>query len=432
MKAKVVPILFPDQKNEGRFADQLQLVKEMFADEAEFLDPAQLEGELPEADAAVLFSLPPKTVYHKVELLKKVSLPMIVISSEYGARSMWDWENFTYLRAEGVNVYSPYTQELTRILLRTVAFKRQMKSSKLLIWMSDPHQGFYFFDRQSAERIHDTFGVTVEFASYKDVCERARQIPDEDARREAKERVVLKEDVRGSRLLNAYKLYMAMREQIDATPGVIGVGCACLDEPYYTTTTPCLAWNLLNRERGLAVVCEGDIISLMTECIVENTIGKGTFSTNIYPFLMGLAAIRHEKISHFPPVDSPDDHALLVHCGYCGMIPEKMASSWVLRPSVLGMVNEDAVMVDARIAEGDITLVKLHSSFDRWFLSPAELEGYAQYPGSDCRNGGVIRLKDGYEFMNGVYSHHITVLPGRYVAYLKFVGELLGLKPDEH
>ena len=32
--------------------------------------------------------------------------------------------------------------------------------------------------------------------------------------------------------------------------------------------------------------------------------------TNLYPFLMGQAALAHERIPHFPAVDEPENHIL--------------------------------------------------------------------------------------------------------------------------
>ncbi|MDR2513936.1 MAG: hypothetical protein LBD02_01860 [Christensenellaceae bacterium] len=428
MKARLVPVRFAQTKEEA-FQAQLHLLAGSFAGEAEFLPPVELGGEIPEADAALLPFLPAEA-YKRVEELKKVGLPLFGITSAYGARSMWDWEEASYLRGEGVDLYTPYDVELSRVLMRAAALKREMRNAAFLIWQDEAQRGFYWYEEECARRIKERFGLKILYESYSALCERARAIPDEEARAVAKERVILKEEVRGGRLLSAIKLYMAMERRILELEGVAGIGCNCLNESKFTDTSPCLAFALLNRERGIKVVCEADTLSLLTEYIAESAIGRGSFSTNIYPFLMGLAAVRHEKISDFPQVERPENHALLVHCGYCGLIPENIASSWVLRPAVLGMLNENAVMIDGEIPRGDLALLKLHSRLDRWLLAPAELTGYARYPGSDCRCGGVIRVRDGHELMEKIYSHHITVMPGKLVPYLKLVGRLLGLENE--
>lgn len=428
MKAVLVPIRFTQTSQES-FNARLALLKELFAEEAEFLAPVKPGQPLPAADAAIVPFLSAE-VYRTAGELKAVSLPILGISSPYGARSMWDWEQASYLKAEGVELYTPHDIELARVLIRALKTKRAMQTARFIIWQDEAQQGFYWYEDECTRRIRERFGLEILYFRYSELCETARAIPDAAARQVAREKVFLKEDVRGSRLLSAIKLYMVMQTQIDQLDNVAGIGCNCLNESRFTDTSPCLAFALLHRERNIKVVCEADTISLLTEYIVEETIGKASFSTNIYPFLMGPAAVKHEKISDFPKVECPEDHALLVHCGYCGLIPESIASTWVLRPAVLGMLDENAVMIDAEIPHGDITLVRLHSSFDRWLLSPAALTGYARYPGSDCRCGGVIRLRDGYEFMEHVYSHHITVLPGKHVPHLRNVGRLIGLQNE--
>ncbi len=424
MKTKLVPVLFPGTRKES-FDAQLAGMREMFREEADFAEPARLGDSVGDADAAVFLQLPGEA-YRRVREIRGIGKPILLLSSPDGARSMWDWEQTTYLKAEGIDLYAPHDAALSRMLIRAASLKRRAAQSKFLIWQDVPASGFYWYNEECQKRLAERIGLRVEYASYRQLCEKARAIGDEAARQESKRHIVLKDGVIGSRLLSAYKLYMAMREQIGGMSGIVGVGCNCLDESRYTDTSPCLAWNLLNRELGLSVVCEADTLSLATEWVAENTVGVGTFSTNIYPFLMGAAAVKHEKISAFPQVERPEDCALLVHCGYCGMIPERIAKEWVLRPSVLGMLDENAVMVDARIPQGDVSLLKLHSDCDRWLLSRASMEGYVQYPGSDCRNGGLIRVKDGYDFMGRVYSHHITVMPGNYVSHLKEIGKLLG------
>ena len=97
------------------------------------------------------------------------------------------------------------------------------------------------------------------------------------------------------------------------------------------------------------------------------------------------------KIDKFPEVEEPDKHLLVVHCGYMGLIPQSFSTDWTLRPPVLAIVDKNAMALDARMATGDITLAKLHPSFQKIQVIKAELEKYVQYPGSDCRNGARSR-----------------------------------------
>ena len=64
-------------------------------------------------------------------------------------------------------------------------------------------------------------------------------------------------------LLSALKLYLALRDDVDAEHAVLAAGINCLNESAFSDTTPCLAWDLLHRERGLMWGCEGDVVSML-------------------------------------------------------------------------------------------------------------------------------------------------------------------------
>jgi hypothetical protein len=44
----------------------------------------------------------------------------------------------------------------------------------------------------------------------------------------------------------------------------------------------------------------------------------------------------------------------------------------------------------------------------------AEIENYVQYPGSDCRNGALIRYRNGsgHKVMEALSSHHAIIIQG--------------------
>lgn len=112
----------------------------------------------------------------------------------------------------------------------------------------------------------------------------------------------------------------------------------CLNESFHADATPCLAWSWLYEDRRLLWACEADTMSLLTEHIVREALGGAAMMSNVYPFLMGMAALRREMIASFPDIADPADHVLVVHCGYFGLLPACMAESWNLRPKVLAIV----------------------------------------------------------------------------------------------
>lgn len=210
-----------------------------------------------------------------------------------------------------------------------------------------------------------------------------------------------------------------------------GVGTNCLNESFFSDTTPCLAWDMLFEEREILWACEADILSLLTECIVYYPLKAPVMMTNIYPFLMGEAALRHEPIERFPDVPEPENHTLCAHCGYLGVLPRPFATSWCMRRKVLRIVDENAIALDARLPEGPVTLVKLHPSLAKLVVSEGYLEGYVRYPGSDCENGAIIRVRDGYRLVEGLPSHHVCLVGGKRLSALRCVAQVLGLEIEE-
>ncbi len=64
-------------------------------------------------------------------------------------------------------------------------------------------------------------------------------------------------------------------------------------------------------------------------------------------------------------------------------------------------------------------------------IEKAVLEEYVQYPGSDCRNGGLIRVEDGYRLMERIYSHHVIVATGKRSNQIKAVAQVFHINVDE-
>ncbi len=442
MKARVVPMQFAGASDQ-EFYRILNALKEIYKDEVEFLEPVAVGQPCPDADA-VLFPVLWVEVYKDMEaLLKTVHVPAVVLTTTVGVSLMFDWEAVAYMKSKGLTVFNPHSVDLAKTVFKALALKREMKHQKFLVFHDTPGDGlipeqfkiFYWWNEECIRSMKEKFGITIVHKSYKALGERARAVSDEAAREEMK-RFSIHEEVPYARpVLAAVKLFIALRDEVDEEGGVAGCGVNCLNEAYFCDTTPCLAWSLLYEERGIMWVCESDTSSLMTQYLLGKTIDASIFTTNIYPFLSGMPALSHEKIQEFPDVPDPDDHALLVHCGYLGCIPQCMASRWTLRPPVLGwhswdLVGENGVAVDAEVEPGDVTLCKLHGDFGTIFVEKAKLEEYVQYPGSDCRNGGLIRVADGYDMMERICSHHVIVLTGKRSNQIKALAEIFDLRTD--
>jgi len=437
MKTRLVPLYFAPGRDNG-FDLQLGVLKDLFGSEIEFLPEQALGQPLPEADA-VIFPQFLGEGYRRLEDFKKIALPILVITSDVGTVSMWDWELISYLREEGVTTIAPYSLEQSRKVIAALRVRRELRQSKFLVYQDNPGEGqqapifkrFYWWENECTQRMVQKFGITIEKRSFKELGARAKEIPDAVAAKSQAMQFVPTEGLSDRGLLSATKLYLAVRHDLDADPLIRAVGINCLNESHFSDTTPCLAWSRLYMEDGFIWGCEGDTVSMLTKYLLHRSLGCPILMTNLYPFLLGDAALKHERIEKFPAVKGdPRDYILVAHCGYMGVIPQAFATEWKLRKKVLGIVDENASAIDARLPEGDITLAKVHANFDQMTVAEGALEGYAQYPGSDCLNGGIIHVKNGHQLMTRLASHHYLLMTGRQLADIDTIAPIFNLKTE--
>jgi hypothetical protein len=418
-KARLVPLYFAGRDDE--FYGQVERLKSLLAEEAEILEPVALGAPLPEAEAAVFPQLLGEA-YRRVEDFKTIKLPVLIITSEFGTVSMWDWEIASYLKAEGVTTLAPYNLEQTRRVCRGLGVKRELKQTKFLVFQDNPGEGFqasifkrfYWWEDECILRMLEKFGITVVKKSFQELGEKAKQISNQELEQVRQNWSLKTEGVSPKALDSAIKLYIAVKQELEQDVHIRGVGINCLNESHFSDTTPCLAWNMLYEEKGLIWGCEADTLSMLTQYILLKSLQAPTMMTNLYPFLLGQAALKHERIPNFPEVQDGENCILVAHCGYLGVVPTSFATEWTLRPKVLAIVDENATAMDARLPIGDITLAKLHPTLAKLTVVEGHLEDYAQYPGSDCLNGGIIRVADGHKLMQTLSSHHYLLMTGHH------------------
>ncbi len=421
MKARLVPLRFGDASDaDAEFSAQVDRLRELLREDAEILAAVPLGAPLPDADAVVFPQLL-GDAYHRLSAFKALNLPILVVTSQFGTMSMWDWEIISYLEAEGVSVIAPYTLEQARHACRALAVKKDLQHATFLVFQDNPGEGaqadifkrFYWWEDECSQRMLDRFGLTIEKKSFKQLGAEAQQIPDGEAWAVWEDwRSRLRVSLSERALLSALKLYIAVKRELDQDDRIRAMGLNCLNESHFSDTTPCLTWNMLYEERGLIWGCEADTVSMLTKHIVHKSLGVPIMMTNLYPFLMGQAALAHERIPRFPDIDEPANHVLAAHCGYLGVLPQSFSTEWTLRAKALAIVNQNANAIDARLPTGPMTLAKLHPTFDKMTVAEGQLTGYAQYPGSDCLNGAVLKVADGHKLMRRLSSHHYLLTPG--------------------
>lgn len=440
MKARLIPLYFKGKKN-SEFDEQLSRIKKLLENEADFLEPVECGTPIPEADAIVFPKLV-RDAFKEVETIKKINLPIIILTSLFGTIEMWDWEIATYYKSKGIKVFTPYNLELSKTICRALALKRDIGQTKFLVFQDNPGEGvegvstmegfifkrFYWFEDECAQLMKDKFGVEIIKRSFRKLGEDARNISDNLVEEVSRNWKFSVDGVSSKALKSAIRMYIAVKREIGDDDCIKGIGINCLNESFFTDTTPCLAWTMLFEEKGIIWACEADIMSLITKYIINKSLNASVMMSNLYPFLMGETALEHERMERYPVVDEPQNHILVAHCGYFGLIPRPLAEKWVLRPRALAMVDENAIAVDAYYPVGDITLTKLHPSMSRIQAIDGKLVCYANFPGTDCRTGAVIKVKDGYDVMNSLYSHHSILVSGRKSPEIEMVAKVFDLE----
>jgi len=437
MRPTLLPLYFDPGRDEG-FDTQLTLLRNLLGSEAEFLSPLPLGATLPPVDA-VFFPQLLGEGYRRVEDFRKITVPILVVTSEFGTMSMWDWELIDYLRSEGIATLAPYSLEQTQKILSALGVRRELRQTKFLVYQDNPGQGqqasifkrFYWWEEECTQRMVAKFGITIEKRSFRELGARAASISNQRAIEASREWNVPTENLSSTALGNATKLYLAVRDDLGGE-NIGAVGMNCLNESHYSNSTPCLAWNRLYMEQAMIWGCEGDTVSMLTKFILHRALAMPIVMTNLYPFLMGNAALKHERIPYFPKdiEGDPKNYILVAHCGYMGVIPQPFATEWKLKRKVLGIVDENASAIDARLPQGQVTLAKMHSDFDRITVTEGELVGYAQYPESDCLNGGVIRIPDGPRLLGKLASHHSLLMTGAQLANIQTIAPIFDLTAE--
>ena len=425
------PVYFAErtEKESVDFDRQLEKIESFYGELIECLPAVPLGSDIPSHVDMALFPQLIFGAFRHDDKMKAIPVPILVITSRFGTVEMWDWEIVTYMKDLGMDVYAPYTVEIAKIILRTFAAKKQLKGGKFLVFQDTPGEGmqanifkrFFWWEDQAVERLEQILGCQFVFSSWKALSDEARAVSDEEAASVSNNWSIAREGLSDSAFYKAVKIYIAVKNKMQEVGDVLGVGSNCLNESFHCDTTPCLAWTMLFEQDNILFACEGDILTLASTFVFYRALEAPMLMTNIYPFLVGMAALAHEKITEFPDVVDGDNCALAVHCGYFGLMPRAFSRCWTLKPKVLEIVNDDAVMVDCEMKKGPVTLAKISTDLNQLSVIKADLEAYVQYPGSDCRNGGLLRFNDGHEVMEHLSSHHAMIIEGEHVPALKLI-----------
>src|SRR3990172_4166754 len=182
MKASLIPLYF-DPGRDAEFDQQVGVLKNLLGNDAKILSELPLGVNLHGVDG-VVFPQILGEASRKLAHFKPIRLPILIITSEFGTVSMWDWEIASYLKAEGVRTIAPYNLEQARLVCRALALKRQLKQAKLLVFQDNPGEGFqasifkrfYWWEDECTQRMAQKFGIQVIKRSFKELGAAAKAL----------------------------------------------------------------------------------------------------------------------------------------------------------------------------------------------------------------------------------------------------------------
>ena len=190
LKAKIVPLRFREanEREAGEYREQLERLKDIYGDTADFLASVTVGDPVPDCDA-ILFPQMIGAGYHYRDVLKGYGKPVLVITSQFGTVDMWDWELISYLRSGGLTVFSPYNTGLGKVILRALATRTHLRGAKFLMFQDDPGEGmqayifkrFYWWEEECTRQIEQAFGAKLIYRSWKAVNARAEQVDEAEA-----------------------------------------------------------------------------------------------------------------------------------------------------------------------------------------------------------------------------------------------------------
>jgi len=118
--------------------------------------------------------------------------------------------------------------------------------------------------------------------------------------------------------------------------------------------------------------------------------------------------------------------------GYMGLVPRPFAAELTASQEGPCDRRRECRGRSTPAAHRRRTLAKLLPTMDRLSMTEARLTGYAQFPGSDCLNGGLVRVRDGRKFHGPASaSHHYLLVAGHHGVDFAFLGKVFGLTVEE-
>ena len=136
MKPRLLPVHLEDRPAES-FTVQLAYLRQLTGELVDWMDPAPIDAPVPAETSAVVVPDLNGAAYRMVDAFRRIDHPILVITSEFGTVSMWDWEIRDHLRRRGVATIAPTSLQECEDICRALATKEALARSTMLVYQDD-------------------------------------------------------------------------------------------------------------------------------------------------------------------------------------------------------------------------------------------------------------------------------------------------------
>ena len=404
---------------------------------------AALAGLPDNVDAILPVSIPayPTEIWnsHPAALVER-RLPVVFWPLlDYDEPDFWRWSARDMLRSLGVEVYIPQNNHEAGILLKALAMKRMLRTSKMVVFGD---QNFPWNANAASGPLTRHLGTRVVVRPLKDLRERYPKFSTDAVQQVISERLAgryLIRDVRGPELEQAVRTSLAIREILEEE-GAFGFGLNCFGDLITGggRDTPCLA-QLLLREEGYIAACDGDFIAMQSMALASFFLDKPCMMSNMYPLTYVGALTDHFGDPLSPPAGTPPaarkNMARLAHCGFVGVVSPEMTPSGKTALRDWGGTYE--IKRDGRGcgADGDlagdqpVTILELCFDGKRLLAASARLVETTHHSAMPhCETSALLEFRDLPGLVKNISREHTVLLYGDAIREFEILAEVLGLE----
>ena len=372
------------------------------------------------------------------EPLRQRGLPVLFWPLlQYDEPDFWKWSCSDMLRSLGVEVELSENQNLARVWLKALAFRKFLKRAKML---SFGKQNFPWNADSASGGFRNSLGMQIQSVPCSIVEERMKTISPDSIRSVIQFRLAdsIQEGVSPDELEKAVAYYLGLREiLIERQAFAFGVNCFGDVIPRGMRIVPCLAQQLA-REDGFSTGCDGDFCAIIGLAMLEKITSQPAMMSNLYPL-----AYRGALIGHFgDPLDcdsrwrthSFENMARLAHCGFAGVVPPPMTPSGKVRLRDWGGTYEikrdgRGCGIDGELRGGQ-TFTVIEPKFDGKTLlitrgTVLETTRHAGMP--HCESSVLLEFENLPAFIRNISREHIALVYGDWIPEIQTAARVLGM-----